>query len=831
VAFVLVACAAIAGAQNAPDSARRTAPNTDLPLIPTRPLRFTTTEGTWMSLDVSPDGRTIVFDLLGDLYTLPMTGGTATRITSGSGFDGQPRFSPDGRRVVFVSDRSGGENLWIVDADGRNPRALTRGNAQSFISPEWTPDGQYVVTSRSQGGPMDLWMYHKDGGNGLRLTGQTPAGTPAQQGPGGGGGFTTFMGAAPSPEGRYIYANARGGGSVYNQMLGTAWQIVMYDRETGRVFPRTQNLGAGMRPAISPDGRTMAYASRRMAVTGLKLRDLSSGDERWLADEIQRDDMESRGTRDALPGYAWTPDSRAIVITHHGKFWRIDAASGRQTEIAFTAEVDQMIAELARFDYEVNDSVLTVRQIRGPRLSPDGTRLAFSALDQLHVMDWPGGKPVRLTSSAGGEFSPTWSPDGKYLAYVSWSDSGGDIWRVAADGRSRPEKLSSQSAFFDDITYSPTGSRIVATRAPRSQRAVVNDEINPKLIITELVWIPASGGAASLITPLGNAGRPHFTTDSTRIYLYEGGELLSLRWDGTDRKAHLRLTGFTQGQGPNAQGRQAQEMLMSPDGQRVLALIDNKVFLVPVPVTGGTTPTVSINQPNNAPVPIRQVSRIGGDFLAWSQDGGAVTYALGRSTFLYDVARSDSLVADSMARAMARNETPPAPRAPGAEVPRGKPVYEAARSDITISVPKDRPVGTVVLRGARIITMKGTEVIERGDVVVTNNRVSAVGPTGSVNVPAGARTIDVSGKTIMPGLVDVHAHMWPLWGVHAPQPYMYLANLAYGVTTTRDPQTSQTDVITYGDAVETGQMIGPRVYATPASLPTTTSPVPMMRGR
>jgi len=141
-------------------------------------------------------------------------------------------------------------------------------------------------------------------------------------------------------------------------------------------------------------------------------------------------------------------------------------------------------------------------------------------------------------------------------------------------------------------------------------------------------------------------------------------------------------------------------------------------------------------------------------------------------------------------------------------------VYEPVRTDITITSAKDRPTGTVVLRGARIITMKGDEVIPRGDVVVTNNRIVAVGAEGSVTVPAGARTIDVSGKTIMPGLVDVHAHMWPQWGVHSPQPYMYTVNLAYGVTTTRDPQTSTSDVISYGDAVDVGQIIGPRIYTT-----------------
>ncbi len=264
-----------------------------------------------MSLDVAPDGRAIVFDLLGDLYTLPIGGGSATRLTSGSGFDAQPRFSPDGKTIVFVSDRSGGENLWLVDADGRNVRPLTRGNAQMFASPEWAPDGQYVVASRSQGGNFDLWLYHRDGGSGLRLTGGQPAPAPGTPPPPGATPYTSFMGSAFSPDGRYIYANARTGQSQYNQMLGTAWQIVVYDRKTGRIYNRTQNAGAGLRPAISPDGKSLAYGSRKMAITGLKIRDLSSGDEKWLAprsiwgtrpDRALREWRRHRVRRPARPG-------------------------------------------------------------------------------------------------------------------------------------------------------------------------------------------------------------------------------------------------------------------------------------------------------------------------------------------------------------------------------------------------------------------------------------------------------------------------------------------------------------------------------------------------
>ncbi|MDZ7631325.1 MAG: hypothetical protein U5K74_08255 [Gemmatimonadaceae bacterium] len=74
-----------------------------------RPITFTTTEGTWISLDVTPDGRTIAFELLGDLYTMPMTGGTATPVAQGTAFQSQPRYSPDGKRLAFNSDEAGSE--------------------------------------------------------------------------------------------------------------------------------------------------------------------------------------------------------------------------------------------------------------------------------------------------------------------------------------------------------------------------------------------------------------------------------------------------------------------------------------------------------------------------------------------------------------------------------------------------------------------------------------------------------------------------------------------------------------------------------------------------
>ncbi|PYP72499.1 MAG: amidohydrolase [Gemmatimonadetes bacterium] len=798
-------------AKPAADTARS---KTDsLPLTPTRKVDFTTSDGTWLSLDVSPDGRTIVFELLGDLYTLAIAGGTATRITSGPAFDSQPRYAPDGKHIVFLSDRSGAENIWICDADGKNAKPLTKGTNQLYASPVWTPDGNYIVASRTSGvlgSVYELWLYHKDGGSGVAMVKNPPPrpGVPAMN----------TLSAAFGPDRRYIWVSRHRGGFGYNLQY-PLWQLALYDRQTGKIFPQTDLYGSAMRPILSPDGKWLVYATRYDAETGLRLRNLAGGDERWLVYPVTRDDQESRFTRDLMPGSAFTPDSKALITAYNGKIMRVDIASGQASEIPFTAHVEQNLGPLVRFDNRADTGQVLARQIRNASLSPDGRRVAFSALDKVYLMDLPSGPPRRLTSDTVHEQVPVWSPDGQWIAYVTWTEEGGYVAKARADGRSAPVRLTPEAAFYDTPAWSPDGQRIVVIKGPRLPR--ITEHSGPGY---ELAWMPAAGGASTRITPLGNVGRPHFGRDPDRIFIYDAGDgLVSMRYDGTDRRAYLKVTGYTY-PGPGAEPDPADEILVAPDTDRVLAQAGNNVYLVTLPQVGGETPSINVSDPAAAPFPVKRLTRIGGDFIGWAADGKSAYWSIGRSFFRYDPAVADSLQkiraavdsarTDSLKPDSARGWKPDSAFKARVDSLNKLPAYEPVRVDVTIRAPRDVPRGSLVLRGARVVSMKGDEVIESGDVVVTDNRVACVGAKGSCPVPAGARVMDLAGKTIIPGFIDVHAHPWPEWGIHQTQVWKYLANLAYGVTTTRDPQTATTDVLTYADQVETGELLGPRIYHT-----------------
>lgn len=854
-ALLALPLAAQTPAQN-DSSVKANARTSSLPLITPRKLTFTTDEATWISLDVSPDGRTIVFDILGDLYTMPVSGGTATRITSGPGWDQQPRYSPDGKQIAFISDRNGSKNIWVANADGTHARILTKSERIAFSSPIWSADGQYVITSRVG----QLWMYNTVGGSGVQLTGLRAEGAPATAPP-----PPSHYGPAPSGDPRYLWVNITGGvpatlatalgadevTSLRDELDDAAarsnarrmgqYQVAQFDRETGRTLVRSHETDGAFRPVASPDGKWLVYATRHDAREALKLRDLATGEERWLVMDVQRDNSMGGGTgdRDVYPGSAFTPDSKALITSYNGKIWKVSVPDGAVTAIPFTATVDQTMGALAKSEYPVNDSTLVVTQIRGTKPSPDGRLVAFTALDGLYTgeISAPAAGDTsiqqvrnirKLTPGGMVEHQPVWSPDGRWLAYVTWTDTGGgNIYRVAAAGGT-PERLTRLAAYYDKISYTKDGARIMAVRGSRFSRLrqfedfgnIANGEL-------EYVWIPAAGGDATRIAWTGSGqsqegrNQPHVGPDSGRLYVWAGNEgLVSMRFDGTDRKVVVRVAGPPPPAQPLPPGAtpppppSPDEVVLSPDGKRALVLANNNVFMITVPPIVGQAPAIGVS---GAGVPTTRLTRIGGDFIGWSQDSRTAFYSIGKSWFRYDVTLAETAIRDSVLRADSIANAPaPAGGSAAARDTTKKPsmAYEARRYDVVITAQKDRPKGSVVLRGARIVTMKGDQVIERGDVVVTDNRIVGVGPSGSVRAPAGARIIDVGGKTIIPGYVDIHAHNWFGWGVHRDQVTQLLANLAYGVTTQRDPQTSATDILTYTDLAETGQILAPRLYST-----------------
>ena len=200
--FFLLMAALLAVPSLASDDAKK---NTTLPLEPARKVEFTTNQGTWLSLDVSPDGKTLLLELVGDLYALPFAGGEARKITAGMGFNSQPRFSPDGKRITFISDRGGAENVWIADADGSNAKQLSQDEQSEFCSPVWTPDGNYVIVSRFTQFPVgaaELWMYHVRGGAGIQVTkSKAKPDTPTRN-------WVSSLGASLSRDGRFLYYEA-----------------------------------------------------------------------------------------------------------------------------------------------------------------------------------------------------------------------------------------------------------------------------------------------------------------------------------------------------------------------------------------------------------------------------------------------------------------------------------------------------------------------------------------------------------------------------------------------------------------------------------------------
>jgi Tol biopolymer transport system component/imidazolonepropionase-like amidohydrolase len=794
-------------------------------------VSFDVTEGTWMSLDVSPDGSTIVFDLLGDLYTMPASGGTATAISKGPAYDHHPRFSPDGTTIAFTTDENGIENLWLCDRDGRNRRELTAEKVAAVRSASWTPDGTYLLARRedqSKAGlpPNELWLFHRYGGAGVKVTAADDIDSAA--------------GPVTSRDGRYFYFAARKGRFSYTQDLTAGvWQVVRYDRRTGESVNVTSGMGGGARPQLAPDGRTLVFVSRRDADSVLVARDLTSGRERVLVRPLGGDDQEGFATLDVYPGYAFLPDGSAVILWSRGSIWRVPLAGGEPQKIPFTAHVEQWLAPAVTLQEPLPDGDLTARILRWPSQSPDGKWVAFDAFGRVWLQavadGKPSGAPRRLTTDDTGaprEYAPAFSPDGRWVAYVTWSDrDGGFVWKapVPGAGAGAPQKLTDASGHYANPSWSPGSDRLALVRGSGLEFRGRQPEDEEYF---EICWLSAAGGSPEVVTtvPATYTLRYHpqatWSRDGARLYYRRDVEglkpregpkfdLVSVRLDGTDRKAHLRFPAVS-------------DVVVSPDEQWVAFASRDNVYVTALPPA--QVKDVPEAGTKEGSVPVWRLSDEAGGFVGWADQGRTITWGRANAFHRLPVASAIAFVEKQKADAAAKKKAAAAGAATASTATKKSEAMKAADKDtaaapeprvpasesfaIALTVPRVRPAATLAFTRARVVTMKGDEILPSADVVVTGNRITAVGPSGQVAIPPGAKTYDATGSTIVPGLIDTHAHLHYSAFEHFPElKWEYAANLAYGVTTVYDPSAPSLDVFAQGEMVEAGAMLGPRIFS------------------
>jgi imidazolonepropionase-like amidohydrolase/Tol biopolymer transport system component len=747
-----------------------------------------TRTGTWMSVDVSPDGKTLAFDLLGDVYTMPIEGGEAKALTHSIAWEMQPRFSPDGKRLAFMSDQGGGDNAWVMDADGTNPKAVTAETFRLVNNPTWHPNGEYIAvrklfTGTRSLGSGEIWLYHASGtGKGVQLNEkpnwQKDLGEPAF-----------------SPDGRYVYFSqdtTAGRVFQYNKNSNTQIYVIQrLDTKDGSIEPFVTGSGGAIRPVPSPDGKTLAFVRRVRMKSTLFLKDLQSGEERPLWDGLERDLQEAWAVHGVYPSFDWTPDSKEIVVWAQGKLWRVPAATGTPREIPFHVKDSRDVRKAPRFETPVSPDTFDVRQLRWVAVSPAGDKVVYSALGHLYLRDLPTGTPKRVTTSADRfEFFPSFSRDGQRLAFVTWNDESLGSVRTLDLKTGREVTLTKDPGKYLSPRFSPDGKIVVY------QRSRGGFLTSPWHGLHTGVYRIAADGSGAPVRITADGAAPQFGAQNDRVYVSRSdvqnevdlsSTLVSMNLDGGEERV-------------TAKSEKATEFALSPDGKWIAFVDGFQVYVTPLAPFGKKQDV----GPSAEALPVTKVSANAGESLHWSGDSRKVRFVLG-----------DQLFERSLQDAFAFVDGAPK------ELP--KPSEDGTR--IGFGEKTAKPAATIALAGARIVTMRGDEVIPDGTVVVTGSRITAVGPTASVTIPAGATRLDVKGKTIVPGMIDAHWHGGMGEDGFIPQQsWVDLASLAFGVTTVHDPSNDTGEIFTHAEMQKAGLVVAPRIFSTGATLSGAKSP-------
>jgi len=736
--------------------------------------KFTTTQGTWMNLDVSPDGKTIVFDMLGDIYTMPIQGGNAKAIRTGIAFEVQPRFSPDGRYISFTSDAGGGDNIWIMNTQGKEAKQITKESFRLLNNAVWTPDSKYLIarkhfTSSRSLGAGELWQYHITGGSGIQVVKKKNDQQDINE-------------PWVSSDAKHLYYSEdmySGGFFQYNKDPNKQiYAIKRYNLISGERQTITGGPGGAARPTVSPDGAMLAFVRRVGEKTVLYIHDLETGQEFPIYDGLNKDQQEAWAIFGVYPNFDWLPNNKELIIWSGGSFQRINTETLAVTPINFQADVSIDLAQTVKTNTPIERDQFTPKVIRNARTSPDGKTLVFSALGHLYKKTLPKGTPERLTASTDFEFEPSFSPSGNEIIYVTWNDLEKGTISYVDINEGEPVKLTTEKAIYRTPSYSKDAKQIVYRKQAGNTDQGITFTKNPGIYVMD-----QDGQNPTKIINYGE--NPMFNNDGSRIYLQTGGtyfgnltkKLISVNLQGHDEREHVI-------------SKYANHIVPSPDNKWVAFTNLHKAYIAPMPQIG--KPLTLDGKSNN--VPVQQIAKDAGVNLHWSSNSNTIMWTLGDEYYSNTLQDKFSFVPS------------------GKQTPTNMP---DSGLKVGLNALVNKPSGRIAFRDARIITMNGNQVIENGVIVVNGDHIEAIGSAAEVTIPDDCKIIVATGKTIMPGLVDSHAHIGGFRaGLPVQNNWQFAANLAYGVTTAHDPSANTETVFTLSELQKAGELVGPRLYST-----------------
>jgi len=519
-----------------------------LALTPARsPVHLTLHEGTNIAAALSPDGRTIAFDLLGAIWTMPAGGGSAKRITDELMDARQPAWSGDGARIAFQAYRTNTWNIWSIAPDGTGLKQLTWGPFDDR-EPHWSPDRTRVVFSSDRSGNYDVWVLTLASGDLRRLTSN-----PAND-----------FGPAWSPDGREIafVSDRESGRGIY--------AVSTTDGATPAERLVRAQAGALAGPSWSPDGRTMAFN----AIAAPKSALIVGGTD--IADP----------TEDVFPFRPQWISPTELLYTADGKIKRRHVEGGAAAGAAVVVEFSAQVAfERPAFTPKHRDFARPgpqpVRGIMHPALSPDGKQIAFSALGDLWLMPVSGGAPKRLTNDPFIELGAAWSPDGRWLAYSTDRAGSTDVW--LRDMTTGAERRITSGPARSEAAWSPDGNRIAMSRAGGGIDVVDVGRFTGVDVPRDTTMPPV---VASLRVS-GEPGGPSWSPDGRYVVMsalkpnstrFREGSNEVLRVAIADGAQHWfeplaqKSIGMREDYGP----------VWSPDGTQMAAIVDGRLGAFPV---------------------------------------------------------------------------------------------------------------------------------------------------------------------------------------------------------------------------------------------------------